>query len=211
MCSIERWITLCHSVGATTQVAECYHALIARYAEPPRAYHNITHVAHCLAEFDVLADEADHPQAVELAIWFHDAVYDTRRTDNEEQSASFAAQTLACMGIESARGDFVQKLILLTRHVETPVTRDGQIIVDVDLAILASPPQAFDVYEARIRQEYGWVDDILFWTKRREFLVSMLNRSHIFHTVLFRTRYEDAARHNLQRAIAHAERQILQG
>ncbi|HEY3379456.1 MAG TPA: N-methyl-D-aspartate receptor NMDAR2C subunit [Armatimonadota bacterium] len=205
LCNIAHWIRLCRHAGAVARIDDSYRAVIARYDEPPRAYHNLGHVAHCLAEFDLLVEDAECAAAVAFAIWFHDAVYDTHRADNEQQSADFALQTLNAMRVPATITERVPDLILLTRHVDTPVTRDGQLIVDVDLAILAAPPAVFDDYEARIRQEYAWVDEALFWRKRREFLVTLLQRPAIFHTPHFHTRYEERARQNLRRAIAHAE------
>ncbi|HEY3415811.1 MAG TPA: N-methyl-D-aspartate receptor NMDAR2C subunit [Armatimonadota bacterium] len=209
MCLVERWTALCRHAGATAQILESYQALLARYAEPPRAYHNLGHVAYCLAEFDLLAADAATPAAVEFALWFHDAVYDTHRADNEQQSADYARETLDALGLP-AFIDAVASLILLTRHDETPSSTDGQIIVDVDLAILGAPRQDFNDYEARIRLEYAWVDDTLFWTKRREFLLALSQRPRIFHTPACRARYEAKARQNLRQAIAQAEQRLEQ-
>lgn len=208
MSTFERWISLCNRANATTVIEESYHALIARYAEPPRAYHNIDHVTHCLAEFDLLARVAKQPEIVEFAIWFHDAIYDTHRTDNEALSADFAFKTLTDMGIPFTPTANVADLIYLTRHLKMPVIMDGKIMVDVDLAILGAAPQHYDDYEMRIRQEYAWVDDKQFWGKRRDFLVTLLRRPYIFNTKQFHKRYEENARQNLQRSIARAEAEL---
>ena len=203
--NLERWTAACARAGAVMDVVESYHALCASYTEPPRAYHNLSHVDQCLAAFDQLAARAEHPVAVELAIWFHDAIYDTHLAENEARSAEFAVHTLGGMGLPAPICRHVAALILHTRHDQAPTTRDGEIIIDVDLAILASPREEYDDYEAQIRQEYAWVDAILFRSKRREFLTTLLHRSHIYHTPLFRTACEAPARHNLQRAIGMLE------
>lgn len=81
-------------------------------------------------------------------------------------------------------------------------------MVDVYLAILGASPQRYDDYEMRIRQEYAWADEKQFWGKRRDFLVALLQRPHIFHTKQFHRRYEESARQNLQQAIVCAEVEI---
>lgn len=207
---VERWAALCRRADATAHITSSFHALVAQYDDPHRAYHNLSHVTHCLTEFDLLSASTAQPEAVEFAIWFHDAVYDTHRVDNEQQSADFATHTLSAMEVSVPVCERIATLILLTRHVDVPEDIDGQIIIDVDLAILASPRQRFDDYEAQIRQEYAWVDDALFWSKRREFLVAMLQRPYIFYTTQFQARYEAAARDNLRHAILHAEQLLAE-
>ncbi len=62
--------------------------LLSAYAEPHRHYHTQHHIAACLEALDAHRHCAERPEEVELAIWFHDAVYDTRRTDNEEAATA---------------------------------------------------------------------------------------------------------------------------
>ena len=71
-----------------------YDALVARYSEPHRRYHTLQHLAECFAAFDEIAHLAEHPADVELALWFHDAIYDTRRSDNEQRSAEQSGRNL---------------------------------------------------------------------------------------------------------------------
>jgi len=201
MCDLARWSALCRRAGATSGVEEAYETLVTHYQEPHRAYHNLAHIAHCLAEFDA-ANGIEDPIAVELALWFHDVIYNTHCADNEQQSADFAMRMLVAMGIGGDLPGTVASLILCTRHQEPPATPDGRIIVDIDLAILAAPPERFDAYEAQIRQEYAWVSEDLFREKRQEFLQSLLAREWIFSTPAFRERYESKARENLRRSIA---------
>src|SRR4051812_45275984 len=105
------------------------HDLLARYADPRRAYHNQQHLLECIEELDRVAHLSDAPADVEIALWFHDAVYDPKRTDNESMSADLAAALLAQVGDEPDRIARVRDLILDTAHRAEPSTRDGVLIV----------------------------------------------------------------------------------
>jgi predicted metal-dependent HD superfamily phosphohydrolase len=197
----ERWCRVCVSLNATRGVEVAYQDLTRRYQESARAYHSLEHIAKCLDEFDLLRQLAGNGSSVEFAIWFHDAVYDSRAADNEEKSAVLAEAVLRAMGIEGETLHTVGSLICLTKHDRAPTMVDEQIILDVDLAILGQSPEVFDKYESGVRVEYSWVSDKEFWSKRTGFLKSLLARERIFHTALCRQRYELAARKNLQRTI----------
>jgi len=68
---------------------DVFDALVERYSEAHRAYHTLQHIAECFDQFDHVRD-AESPGTVGLALWFHDAVYDTRAHDNEAESARYA-------------------------------------------------------------------------------------------------------------------------
>jgi predicted metal-dependent HD superfamily phosphohydrolase len=169
---------------------EVVDLLKARYAEPHRKYHTLEHIEHCLAEFD--PRQAREPEAVELAIWFHDAVYDTKAHDNEEKSAELLLSLIP----EATRA---AELVLVTKHHRAS-TPDEALLVDIDLAILGQPEERFDRYERQIREEYAWVPEPIFRQKRGEILEGFLARPFIYQTEPFRAKYEAAARANLSRS-----------
>jgi predicted metal-dependent HD superfamily phosphohydrolase len=160
------------------------------------------HLDECFANFDRLRDAADHPEEIELALWFHDAIYDTRRTDNEERSAEWARSSALAAGVASAVADRLHALVLATRHDAVPATTDEQILVDVDLAILGAEPQRFDEYERQVRAEYAWVADDAFRVARRRILEAFLSRPRLYGTERFAALYEARARTNLRNSIA---------
>jgi len=86
--------------------------LIQAYEESHRAYHRLDHVVDCLRIFDIARSDADHPAEVEAAIWFHDAVYDPARGDNERRSADWASRVLREAGIDAATSERIQRLIV---------------------------------------------------------------------------------------------------
>ena len=175
--------------------------LECRWSEPHRAYHSLAHLAHCLDELDGGRDLAGDAIAVELALWCHDAVYDTHASDNEHRSAALAGEFARSMGLPDTTRERAARLVLATRHDVTPSPGDEALVVDIDLAILGQPPERFDEYERGIRAEYAWVPRPLFDLKRRAILRAFLERPSIYATERFRARYEASARANLRRSL----------
>jgi len=197
----DRWRTLLRAAGASGAASGWYDRLTKAYGEPQRHYHNHQHIAECLAEFDQAAHLALQPTAVELALWFHDAAYDPKAGDNEEQSAALARQCLGECGTASPLADSVARLILVTQHHESEAGGDAAVMVDVDLSIFGRDEKRFFEYEAQIRREYAWVPAAVFGPKRAEILHGFLVRERIFATDWFRTKYEQQARRNLEASI----------
>ena len=176
--------------------------LRAAYSEPHRRYHNLRHVAECLSEMDSARGLANSAAAVELALWFHDAVYDTHAADNEQRSAELARQQLEAARVDEGLIAQIERLVLSTRSHSVEMDGDAPLLVDIDLSILGKPQERFLEYERQIREEYEWVPEKLFREKRAEILKGFLSRPRIFSTDRFYQRYESTARENLQLSIA---------
>jgi predicted metal-dependent HD superfamily phosphohydrolase len=154
--------------------AEHWEELVRLHAD--RAYHNLIHVA---AVREAVVGLGGLP-ATRLAAWYHDAVYEPARTDNEDASARLARERLAAT---QETVEEVERLILLSK-THSPEVDDlqGQILCDADLAILAAPPEDYCRYAEAIRKEYDFVDDRTFWQGRAQVLQSLLSRPAIYHT-----------------------------
>lgn len=195
------WQRAWAAIGARTDGQGTYEQLLARYSEPHRHYHTLQHLGECLAMFDLVRGLSEHPDEVELALWFHDAIYDTHRPDNEERSADWARTALQEAGVANDAADRVHALIMATRHTANPVAPDEQLLVDIDLSILAAEQARFDEYEQQIRQEYAFVPRWLFRRKRLAILQGFLDRPSIYSTAHFKQTLEQRARENLKQAI----------
>ena len=171
--------------------------LIAAYAEPQRCYHSLQHLRECLAHFESASHLAGNPGEVEIALWFHDAIYELQGKDNEARSARWALDELTSSGASAEQLQSVQSLIMATCHTATPTDPDEQLLVDIDLAILGASPERFAEYDAQVKIEYSWVPDPIYAVKRKEVLLSFLDRSPIYSTEHFRARCEQQARANL--------------
>ena len=180
--------------------------LISAYGEPHRAYHSHQHLVECLENLQTVKGLIDKGQQlkIEMALWFHDAIYDVRAHDNEAKSAAWAEQFLENVQATSAFKEDVKTLIMATCH-SGGAASEGSLeswIIDIDLSILGSDENRFDEYEQQIRQEYAFVPAAVFNEKRSEILQGFLNRPQIFMNAFFHLTKEMLARNNLNRALA---------
>lgn len=196
----QRFAAAWSALGLTPR-AGLFPDLAARYGERHRAYHNLRHLAECFDAFDLARALAERPAEIELALFFHDAVYSVRKNDNEEKSGDWARSELLAAGAPPEVAERVRELVLATRHDAVPEGIDAGLLVDADLAILGASRERYDEYEAQIRKEYAWVPGFLFRTRRVGILHGFLTRPRIYTTDFFAERLEEPARENLYRAL----------
>ncbi|WP_314415184.1 HD domain-containing protein [Streptomyces kroppenstedtii] len=172
--------------------------LLARWSEPQRRYHTLDHLTAVLDHVDVLEETADDPDLVRLAAWFHDAVYLPDRSENEERSARLAERALPEAGLSADATAEVARLVRLTvTHAPSADDPNGQVLCDADLAILASPADAYAAYTAAVREEYAFVPPDAFREGRAAILRQLLDLPRLFHTPYGTREWEGPARHNL--------------
>jgi predicted metal-dependent HD superfamily phosphohydrolase len=188
------------SSGVRAELAGIYQA-------PDRHYHDLRHIEALLGLARDHANALFDRDAVEAAIWFHDAIYDTRRSDNEARSAELAIARLA----EAAAPDRVAGIATMIRataghgvpeFADARAAADCALFLDMDLAILGAAPADFAIYEQDVRREYAWVPQPQWIAGRRRVLESFLARPVIFATPLFRASREARARQNVANALA---------
>lgn len=187
-------------VGGARRGRLIAHDLLARWAEPHRRYHTLAHLEACLAGLDGHRELAIDPVAVEAALWFHDAIYDPRATDNEARSAALAVMSLQAGGVAKERIAKINRLILATSHRiagDADMDPDTVLLLDLDLAILGAPANDYYAYAAAIRREYIWVPEADFRQKRAAVLAAFLQRPRIYGTARFFSCHEETARANL--------------
>ncbi|MEH0982869.1 HD domain-containing protein [Micromonospora sp. CPCC 205556] len=208
---IERWRTAARRAGATDTPAltEAGEGLLARWREPHRHHHAPAHLRAVLDVVDAYAPLAERPDLVRLAAWCHDAVYDPRAggDTNERESAALAGTLLAGLGLPAAAVAEVRRLVLLTAgHAVAADDRDGALLCDADLAVLAAPPAEYDAYAAAIRREYAHVSEPDFRAGRARVLESLLALPALYRLPPLAGRWTAPARANLTRELATLRR-----
>ncbi|MDO8559345.1 MAG: N-methyl-D-aspartate receptor NMDAR2C subunit, partial [bacterium] len=187
----ERWLDFSDawkSAGGKNSPSPIYINLLERYSEPHRHYHNLSHINHCLDELKISGHLAININAVRMAIWFHDAIYDIKAKDNEERSAELARTILKNASLPNKFIELVINLILATKHTIPLTNHDAKLITDIDLSSLGAPDEIFDENGRQIRKEYDWVPENLFNEGRAKFLKLLLEPSRIYSTWFFYNR-----------------------
>ena len=178
-----------------------FDVLVAAYSAPERHYHNLEHLAEMFRVIDRLSAHVEEPAALHLAIWFHDAVYDSRAKDNERRSGELAVDLLGPIGVPASTIERVVSMIWATAHTADgtpPALRDTRVLLDADLAILGASEERYARYAADIRKEYSWVPERDYRAGRAAVLERFLASPRIYHTQIMFDEGEQRARENLR-------------
>lgn len=192
-----QWVRLLDPFGVPTDDAyPVFDRIIAAYSEPHRHYHTLEHLAEV---FRVVGRLGGGP-AVQLAVWFHDIVYDPRAADNELRSADLLAEWLSPLGLPAGLLSHAAELVRSTAHLAadtTPADADVLVLRDADLAILGAVEVRYRRYATDIRREYAHVSDADYRRGRVAVLDAFLARPTIYHHPLTAAEGEAAARRNM--------------
>lgn len=183
--------------------------LLAAYGDPSRGHHSVRHLREVLTRLDELAaaGAAFDATPVQLAAWFHDAVYDGER-DAEERSASWAEEALAPLVDADTLAEVVRLVRLTEHHRPESDDANGCALSDADLSILAAPPQRYEEYVAAVRAEYAHLPDEVFASGRADVLRQLSAKPQLFHTEHGIATWEAPARNNIA---AELEKLVPQG
>jgi predicted metal-dependent HD superfamily phosphohydrolase len=188
------WDKCFDDLGVARPPPAVFDDLLARYDEPHRAYHTRQHLEECFGWFAQARPLMRAPGEVALALFYHDAIYDTHASDNEARSAVLARSVHDSTAVEA--------LIMATKHDVVAPEGDAQVLIDIDLSILGAAPARFDEYEQQVREEYAWVATDAFREGRSGVLRQFAARARIYETDFFSAHLEAAARSNLARSLA---------
>jgi len=197
-----RFAAAWRAVGASHYNASAW--LADRYAEEHRAYHDAEHVAECLAWFDRVRDLAERPTELEVALFFHDAIYEPLASDNEVRSAE-ELRRLACEA--EVPTEVVERIARLIQSTATHDARSGDaaLLSDIDLSILGASPARYARCEQEVRREYAAIDEASYRVGRARVLRGFLDRIEIYRTPRLAARLEAQARDNLSSALRAPE------
>jgi predicted metal-dependent HD superfamily phosphohydrolase len=199
--SLQRsWLQFLQPLGTDFNMAyTAFDFIVEAYGEPQRHYHTLEHIGEMLKITGKLGRGLPHPIELNLAVWYHDVVYDPRSKTNEADSAMAAEEQLSSIGLEPHQRAIVQELILVTKHdVSCPSKlAEADVLLDADLAILGASEQRYARYTADIRKEYAWVPEAEYRKGRKAVLEGFLKRPAIYRTEWLLAEGEERARANI--------------
>jgi predicted metal-dependent HD superfamily phosphohydrolase len=197
--NFDRWSLARRAIGVAPD-ERAYRRVRRAWRGMGRHYHTLSHLAACLRELDGARGLAVCPAEVELALWFHDAVYRSWRHDNEALSAALARSLLRAAAPDSL--ERISQSILATMHRDAELAGDPALVVDIDLSILGASPEVYAQFERAIRREYWWVPRGRYVAGRGKVLAGFLGRARIYRHDPFFEKYETRARANLAGALS---------
>jgi len=196
----ERLWQRCVASPPSPDGAAVYAELRRLHGASFRRYHTLDHIGDCLRRLDKVALLLNDADAVELALWFHDSVYEMDCGTNEQRSAELFEKLAG--GANPAFRKRVRGLIMATRHLGGERNHDRRFIVDIDLAGFGAPWNEVMRNGALLREESPAKTDDQYHRGQLWFLQRLQRRRYFFATAYFRDRYEGKARDNLRRLLA---------
>lgn len=195
---VQAWHTLLERHSVSSRVDDFGRALLASWSDPRRIYHDVGHLRDILGYVDQLADYAVDADAVRLAAWYHDSVFEGS-TDDEELSARRAETELTVLGLATGIVNEVARLVRMTAgHNPDPGDRDAEVLSDADLASLAVSGERYRRNSENIRTEFAHIPETVFRSGRAAIIAALLAAPTLYRTPGARQRWEQQARENLR-------------
>ncbi len=171
------------------------------YGASKRHYHTLAHLEHLLTQLTDLKQHIRNWDAVLFSLFYHDAIYDVLKSNNEQRSADLAKKRMTQLFVGIDTIAWTEKIILATASHSKATDNDVNIFTDADLSILGQPWEVYELYARNVRKEYSIYPDAIYNHGRKKVLKHFLAMDSIFKTEYFAGRYEDRARQNLQREL----------
>lgn len=201
----EKWDLLTSFSKKEELKSKLWNSIVDHYTEPYRFYHTLQHVASLFEKSEQYLTHLKSPATVGFAILYHDVVYDTFKDNNEEESALFARQQLSALNIREAIIKDVETFILATKIHTLPegfhLNNDLSLFLDLDLTILATNWDEYELYSEQIRKEYRQYPDAVYNPGRKHALEQLSEKEYVFFTNPLKEELEPVARQNIFREI----------
>lgn len=175
-----------------------FERLIECYSESHRDYHNLRHIREMLECIKLHKEDISDYPLLYISCLYHDIVYDTHASDNEEKSAEYLERDFKKY-LPKEKIEKCKDLILGTKkHQFVRDDFDTKIFLDSDLLILGRERNRYIEYMDSIRKEYEWVEKEFYKQERTKILQKFLERERIYFTNEIFEKYEKQARENIK-------------
>lgn len=178
-------------------VASLWKEIESKHSEPKRYYHTLEHLRHLLEQVTEIRGHIQHWDTLLFTLYYHDVVYNSSKSDNEEQSALLAEKRMKQLMVPSEKIELCVRQILATKSHGVSENRDTNLFTDADLSVLGQPWDVYAAYAQNVRKEYAQYPKLIYNAGRKKVLRHFLEMDRIFKTNHFFEKYEQQARENL--------------
>jgi len=181
---------------------DLWNEIERKYSKSNRHYHTLEHLERLLQELHEVQVQIREWNTILFTLFYHDAIYDPLKSNNEEKSADLAEKRLLSLSVPQQVISNCKAQILVTKQHEISADEDTNYFTDADLSILGQDWPAYEAYAKNVRKEYAIYPDLVYRPGRRKVLSHFLQMERIYKTGYFFGKYEATAKDNLQREIS---------
>lgn len=182
-------------------INELWTEIEKNYLNKKRHYHNLQHLHHLWTQLIEVKHEMQNWETCLFTLYYHDIIYDSLKSDNEEKSAELAEKRMNQIYVAKDKIELCKKQILATKLHVRSTENDTNYFVDADLSILGQPWEIYSQYCKNVRKEYSIYPNLIYNPGRKKVLNRFLSMDRIFKTDFFYNKFEAQAKQNLQKEL----------
>lgn len=171
------------------------------YSDKKRHYHTLAHLDNLLIQLTEVKSEIKNWNANLFTLYYHDIIYNSLKSDNEEKSAELAAKRMKQVSVPVSTIELCSNQILATKSHVKSADSDTNYFTDADLSVLGQRWDVYTQYYKNVRKEYSIYPDFVYNPGRKKVLNHFLSMDRIFKTEYFYNKFEVQAKLNLQMEI----------
>ncbi len=183
-------------------INELWAEIEQHYTNKKRHYHTLEHLNKLFNQLSEIKNEIQHWHILLFSLFYHDIIYNTLKSDNEEKSAALAVKRLTQLGIADSEIRLCRHQILATKSHEFSENTDTNYFTDADLSILGQNWETYSNYILQVREEYAIYPDFIYKKGRKKVVHHFLAMKYIYKTTFFRNTLEQQAKQNLQKELS---------
>jgi predicted metal-dependent HD superfamily phosphohydrolase len=185
----------------TGLIDELWSEIENNYSSNKRHYHTLQHLDNLLTQLTEVKGEIQNWTVILFTLYYHDAVYNALKSNNEEKSAELAEKRMKQLSVPNDAIERCKKQILATKSHLKSTDIDTNYFTDADLLVLGQSWETYSMYYKNVRKEYSIYPDFVYNPGRKKVLTHFLSMDRIFKTDFFYNNFEIQAKHNLQKEI----------
>lgn len=179
-------------------IIELWTEIEKNYSSKKRHYHTLEHLDNLLGQLTEIKDEIRNWNIILFTLYYHDIIYNSLKSDNEEKSAELAEKRMRQISVPNDKIELCKNQILATKSHIKSTDNDTNYFIDADLSVLGQPWEVYSSYYKNVRKEYSIYPDFVYNSGRKKVLNHFLTMDKIFKTDFFYNKFETQAKHNLQ-------------
>jgi predicted metal-dependent HD superfamily phosphohydrolase len=183
-------------------INDLWNEVIKNYSSKKRHYHTLNHLENLLNQLTEIKGEIEIWNAVLFTLYYHDIIYNSLKSDNEEKSALLAEQRMKEIAVDQEVIELCKNQILATKTHVKSFYNDTNYFTDADLSVLGQPWEIYQKYYEDVRKEYAIYPNLVYNPGRKKVLIHFLSMDKIYKTDYFIDKFETQARINLQNELA---------